>query len=647
MVFPTSLQQASPEWRRTFETIKAGHDEAYRTIERAIKLEEHERPDLALQAYKDGIRQIDETLALPVEVPQGPVDTGDGSQRQLASDESWQQAIAMIHKLKRTRGEVLQRVGQLGGGAGDAASEDGGTLSSSAGQRPWTYTELAMALREMSSRPSEPPENRDGEESSSSSSSSSRLELLFSCPGVQVYYIEPDGVVSHSMADSTLRIVRIEADERRRLQETVFLQVIETRAATRIESAEEPLLVEAEDVEEATEDGEPPVTRAMVVEEVSEERESSVPSAAFFLYPLIPGVSPCYRTEYGAFILPDLQTTAGEEHAPRDGRAIGLVVPPGADEVVLEILIALLHGIVTQPSDARIRKRSLRLPDSNTVSAGIIRGAYYVSRGLVRGAERTGQLIATGTPYVISKLGPKATDQSATEAEPTVHVPPTVRTGIEMARSVTGTAAGVTSYVAGKVGSATMALGRFLAPHIQRHGSALLAYGTGMSEAAASERMNGALTICAGAVEGFGTVYEGLERSAGILGKSLSSSTVQIVEHRYGTEAGQVVGSGLDTVGNVINVTHNINYITPKGLAKRTAKNAGKALVAGYRPPVPEVDALMIEPGSSGNAIASSSAPAIVGASSSSSQSVTTVPAAILYPDLDGLAKQMRQLDGM
>ncbi|XP_052866200.1 protein spartin [Anopheles cruzii] len=636
MVFPTSLQQASPEWRRTFETIKAGHDEAYRTIERAIKLEEHERPDLALQAYKDGIRQIDETLALPVEVPQGPADVGDGSTRQLTSDESWQQAIAMIHKMKRTRGEVLQRLGQLGGGAGDAGTEDGGTLSTSAGQRPWTYTELAMALREMSA--SRPPED-DGEDGSSASSSSSspHLELLFSCPGVQVYYIEPDGVVSHSMADSTLRIVRIEADERRRLQETVFLQVIETRAATRIECAEEPLLVEVEEVQEATTD--PPAARVTVVEEVSEERECP-PPAAFFLYPLIPGVSPCYRTEYGAFILPDLQTTGGEQ----DGRAIGLVVPPGADEVVLEILIALLHGIVTQPSDARIRKRSLGLPDSNTVSAGIIRGAYYVSRGLVRGAERTGQLIATGTPYVISKLGPKATGQSAPEGEPTVHVPPTVRTGIEMARSVTGTAAGVTSYVAGKVGSATMALGRFLAPHIQRHGSALLAYGTGMSEAAASERMNGALTICAGAVEGFGTVYEGLERSAGILGKSLSSSTVQIVEHRYGEEAGRVVGSGLDTVGNVINVSHNINYITPKGLAKRTAKNAGKALVAGYRPPVPEVDALLVEPGSSGNAIASSSAPAIVGASS---QSVTTVPAAVLYPDLEGLAKQMRQLDGM
>uniref|UniRef100_A0A182T761 Senescence domain-containing protein n=1 Tax=Anopheles maculatus TaxID=74869 RepID=A0A182T761_9DIPT len=567
MFFSASSSSSSTDWRRTFEAIKAGHDEAYATVERAIKLEEHERPDLALQAYKDGIRRIDETLALPVEVPNLQV---QGSQ----ADESWKQAVAMIHKLKRTRGEVMQRIGQLGGngtegGGGDNGSPNGNE-SSTTGQRPWTYTELAMALRDMS------------DEGATEGATTSLMELLFSCDGVQVYYIEPDGVVSRTMADSTLRIVRIEGDESRQLQETVFLQVIETRSATRIENAEEPWeLMQQEEANSET-------AASPVVEEPTEANpdrdtsDSTEQPAGFLIYPLIPGVSPCYRTEYGAFILPDLAAENVQ------GRAIGLVVPAGADEVVLEILVAFLHGIVAQPSGARVSKRSL-LPDSTTISAGIIKGAFYLSKGLERGAERTGQLIATGTPYVISKLGQKQStggQQEATEAATAnVQVPKNVRTGIEIAKTVTGTAAGVTSYVACKVGSATMALGRFLAPHIQRHGSALLSYSTGMSEQAASERMNGALTICAGAVEGFGTVYEGLERSASILGKSLSTSTVQIVEHRYGTEASRVVGSSLDTVGNVINVTHNMNYMTPKGLAKRTAKNAGKALVAGYRPP--------------------------------------------------------------
>lgn len=41
----------------------------------------------------------------------------------------------------------------------------------------------------------------------------------------------------------------------------------------------------------------------------------------------------------------------------------------------------------------------------------------------------------------------------------------------------------------------------------------------------------------------------------------------------------EVTGNTLYTVGNVINTTNNIQNLTPKGLAKRTAKNAGKALV--------------------------------------------------------------------
>ncbi|KFB40787.1 hypothetical protein ZHAS_00008218 [Anopheles sinensis] len=334
--------------------------------------------------------------------------------------------------------------------------------------------------------------------------------------------------------------------------------LIETRAAIRIENAEEPLAeIPEQDMESTMEQKQP--SGAVPEEQAKEE------TTEFLLYPLIPGVSPCYRTEFGAFILPDLSTDAGV-----DGRAIGLVIPPGADEVVLEILVAFLH--------------------------------------------------AGGGG---------------------VQVPKNVRTGIEIARSVTGTAAGVTSYVAGKVGSATMALGRFLAPHIQRHGSALLSYGTGMSAEDASERMNGALTICAGAVEGFGTVYEGLERSASILGQSLSSSTVKIVEHRYGEEASRVVGSSLDTVGNVINVTHNVNCITPKGFAKRTAKNAGKALVAGYRPPVPEVDAVA---GSSGTTPGEPTATiGTVGTVGSIGSTSRIVPASVLYPDLGGLAKQLQQ----
>lgn len=96
--------------------------------------------------------------------------------------------------------------------------------------------------------------------------------------------------------------------------------------------------------------------------------------------------------------------------------------------------------------------------------------------------------------------------------------------------------------------------------------------------------MNAVLTVTAGAVEGFGTVYAGLEQSAGILGTNLSGNSVQIIEHKYGPSAGNVAAETFDTVGNIINVNRNMKLLTPKGFATRSVKNAGKALVSDFRP---------------------------------------------------------------
>lgn len=98
--------------------------------------------------------------------------------------------------------------------------------------------------------------------------------------------------------------------------------------------------------------------------------------------------------------------------------------------------------------------------------------------------------------------------------------------------------------------------------------------------------MDGVLTIAAGAVEGFGTVYSGLEQSAGILGTNLSNNSVKLIEHKYGPSAGNVASETFDTVGNLINVNRNMRLLKPRGLVTRTVKNTGKALVADYKPGV-------------------------------------------------------------
>lgn len=96
-------------------------------------------------------------------------------------------------------------------------------------------------------------------------------------------------------------------------------------------------------------------------------------------------------------------------------------------------------------------------------------------------------------------------------------------------------------------------------------------------------QMSGALTVAAGAVEGFGTVYNGLEKSAGILGKNLSENSVKIIEHKYGPHAGNLANDTFDTVGNMINLSQNMSLITPKGLAKKTVKGTGKAIFGDFK----------------------------------------------------------------
>uniref|UniRef100_A0A336LPY1 CSON009723 protein n=1 Tax=Culicoides sonorensis TaxID=179676 RepID=A0A336LPY1_CULSO len=532
-------------WQSTYKCLKDTHDDAFKAVDRAIKLEELEKPELAIQEYKKAITLIDRALNIIVEPPED-------------LDETWDDALKMVNKMKGAREEILIRVAAVDKGLEkqkEKESKSSPVEINAVNTRPRTYEELAQALREMQVN---------------QLNSANFFELLFSCDGVKFYCIKATGDVTSELDDSTFRIVRVEKDENKHLDSTIFLQVIKTKQTIRIEDAEVPLLELDDCVSSSskssacqTEDGAPG------------EGESCDPS---WIYPLIPGVSPCYRTEYGAFIFPDLETN--------EGNAVGIVLPEGADEIVLEILVELLQGVmkkggVIEFGDFEVPRTRRNV--SQRVSESIVKGAYYISQGMIYSAEKTGEFLNYSTPYLISKM-----QKAPAEGPPPIS--DNVNTGLQVAKTVTGAAAKFTGYVAGKVGSATMGLGRFLAPHIQKHGSHLLTSSFGYGHEEAHETVNDVLTLCAGAVEGFGTVYNGLENSASILGKSLSQNTVKVVEHRYGQPAGLAAENTFDTVGNVINLSRDVNIFTPKGFAKKTVKNTGKAIITDF---VPRTDGMV------------------------------------------------------
>lgn len=51
---------------------------------------------------------------------------------------------------------------------------------------------------------------------------------------------------------------------------------------------------------------------------------------------------------------------------------------------------------------------------------------------------------------------------------------------------------------------------------------------------------------------------------------------------RYGNEVGEVVGNAVFSIGNLALTTHNVQSLGVKAVAKRTAKDAGKAVLKDY-----------------------------------------------------------------
>lgn len=441
------------EWKDTFEILKQKQNEVSKTNELAKQNEEEGNVEVALINYKLSISLIDEALATPVALPEDPDNV----------DETWHLGLQIVKFLKRTRGEVMHRLATLSPSTSEMNLKERNMPlpeSNKSSRRPRTFMELAEALQNFEY------------DFSDKSKLPNVMELLFSCEGVKLYHINVNGEVSTTDESSTLRIIRLDQDLKQNLDATYFMQIIRSSAAE---------VIQRDDIDEDDED----ILNNEIDDNIDlkpsakKVRENTPPKPidSSLIYPLIPGVSPCFRTEYGAFIFPDIQSEI-------QGAAIGIVIPKSADEIVLEILEAILHGIVRQTeitedtaeTEANREKRYA----SDRISNNIVQGACFISNGLVKGTEQVGRLVSYTTPYIISKLN---------KAPESAHVSNKVANGVEIAKSVTGLAVGVTGYVAGKVGSATMAMGKFLAPHVHAQGSKLLSNSMGYSTDEAQDKV--------------------------------------------------------------------------------------------------------------------------------------------------------------
>ncbi|XP_055852723.1 protein spartin isoform X1 [Episyrphus balteatus] len=522
------------EFLKCYSKIKLGYSEVIKHIDASVTLEEEENNGEALRSYTKCIEAIDAIFAIPVGLP----DNVESVQSQ------WNDACNIIQKLKTFRSEVIYRRSCLESKATvDQCSEvspesdltepteseacaTGATtkispncltknstpfaIANESGI-PMTYRQIIKGLR-VAIGTEESPLNFD---------------TIFES-NAKLYKIQPNGSVTSAENGTQLQLAIIGTDspEWKYLNNMYFIHCQMTAGT-------EP-----------------------------SNHEMS------WVYPLVPGVTTCFRTEYGAYIFPDME-------ADEPGTAFGIILEgqePEYNQFWLDLIEAIITGEVLELKEGPSRtKRDV----STTVSKTIVGTADFIAKNLVKGAEKTGELMVKSTPYLISKMSQAPPDTPPVSSK--------VQTSVEVAKNVSGAAVGVTGYIAGKVGCATMAIGRFLAPHIKNQGANILSVGFGLSEEDAQDKMQGAFTIAAGAVEGFSTVFNGLEESAKILGTNLSNNSVKIIEHKYGPSAGQVASGTFDTLGNAFTVSQNVKYITPKGIARRVAKSTGKGVFEIYK----------------------------------------------------------------
>ncbi|CAN0205629.1 unnamed protein product [Lampetra fluviatilis] len=245
------------------------------------------------------------------------------------------------------------------------------------------------------------------------------------------------------------------------------------------------------------------------------------------------------------------------------------------------------------PGDpAKGYKASPVVPEwSEKIANGINTGAGWVSWGLESGASLAGRAVAWGGAEVRSRL--QAADAAGREGEaggPPVAtaVDPRVQEAMRVSRSVAGGALTVSRFMVDGVSWAAGRLGRGLAPHVRACGERILPESLTRAQPGEGSTLDGALVVAASGVQGFATVWQGMESAAHTIASSVSNATVQTVQHRYGAEAGETTESALQAALSAGVCVYNLSHLGVKGLVKRTAKETGRAVLHDYtRPPKP------------------------------------------------------------
>ncbi|KAK3099321.1 hypothetical protein FSP39_002607 [Pinctada imbricata] len=539
------------------ETLHKYHDKAYKLINKGLSLDEEGKTAEAITSYNDGLRYISKGLDMNVE-------------NFKCSEDEKNEGKMMQQKMMKTRLQIEYRLQNLErpqslNGINRGPESMGVTLPSyeEAISSPNSISDEAFQMLGDSIM--------TVDESQDNSMVANATEMMCIPEGVQIFFISPTGYVSAPSYPSSLRMFKFTDEAQRDAGDTAppaFMQVDN------------------------------------------------------WYYPLVPGTSPALHASNGAYIFPD--TISQEE-----GSAVGLLLPndlhpaqrqqferllnsftnlreqhpspsmeslPSAPpmEEVMDVPHPATRGEKTAPKsrmagermedeevrDVRFgerRKETAKEEGEDTstsskIARGITVASEWISWGVGKGSEKASSLFRAGSEKIKARLTPE--DKPA-------NVDPKVQKSIEYARKGTHVAVTVSSFLVTKLGEATKAIAKEVAPHLRKQGEKLLPKSVkqqSMSDNTQS-KLDGVIEVAASGVKGFGVVYMSLEAAAKALARNMANETVSVVDHKYGSQAAKLTDNALFAVGNVAMTANNVDNFGVKAIAKRAAKDAGKEVV--------------------------------------------------------------------
>ncbi|XP_030600446.1 spartin b isoform X1 [Archocentrus centrarchus] len=571
------------------QVIKDGYERAFECINRGLTADEAGDKSRALELYKKGRQHLLRAISVP-------------SRGDECVGSSWESARQMQQKMQETLNNITTRMAiletstdlrsaasgpdaagmsakelsttekpvkppppNLLSGNGQPASPVGGLPPSSGVALPLSPTRHPVVLAEQP--PAYSPQAADGHISVSYGTDSGEMslvgdefynrtsnstpspqsmgedgeELLYIPHGVQIFFVTPEGQVSAPSYPGYLRLVRFTSDrsDREPNRPPAFLQVCD------------------------------------------------------WLYPLMAMNSPALLCNTGVFMFPDMM-------APAPGYYVGVVLSselPAADRQLFQDLLSQMTDLRVQaPEEAAdtinlSQKVSIATPEepaetpaeteeekalpewSEKVANGILTGASWLSWGLVKGAEYTGKAIHKGAAKLREHITP--------EDKPTP-VSPTVTKGLHVAKQATGGAVKVSQFLVDGVCTVASCVGRELAPHVKKHGGKLIPESMKKDKDGRSN-IDGAMVVAASGVQGFATMWTGLEVAAKDIATNVASETVTTVKHKYGAAAGQATDHAVNSAMNVGITAFNIDNLGIKAVVKRTGRHTAEAILEDYK----------------------------------------------------------------